>query len=206
LILQQLIDDHFPRYTYRIQLELLAITTAVFIKHRQYNYESLPNLYKHLLPMLLSDRRELRHGAMECLTVIAAYMNAFNVITETTIENNASIQTLIAYVEQFSLEAAYALRFRLQRNLLATLTDDGNIMPGLTFQTNPTDDPDIRFILLATKNTMYTSGSTHEHELTMLDTLAINGKLLRLPMPLTSTINNNKHEVRTMLCDLIEHL
>ena len=53
LILNELIDEQFQYYNYRIQLELLAIVTATLIKHRQYHYDNLSNTYKQLLPMLM---------------------------------------------------------------------------------------------------------------------------------------------------------
>ena len=81
LILCELIDDQFQYFNYRIQLELLAITTASLIRHRQHHYDNLSNTYKQLLPMLMSNRRELRHGAMECFTVICAYYNSFKPMT-----------------------------------------------------------------------------------------------------------------------------
>ena len=147
VVLRELIDDHFPSYNYRIQLELLAIVTATFVKYRQYQQENLVHLYQYVLPLLVSTRRELRHGAMECCTVLCAYLNAYKPLTLPIIETHAAIGSLLASVERLSLEASSALRFRLQRNLLPALTDDGNITPGLVCDAATMHDPDAAFIL-----------------------------------------------------------
>ncbi|CAF4563115.1 unnamed protein product, partial [Rotaria magnacalcarata] len=73
LILNELIEENFERFNYRIQLEMLAIVTATLLKYRQHNYDNLAKTAKNLLPMLISNRRELRHGAIECFTVIFSY-------------------------------------------------------------------------------------------------------------------------------------
>ncbi|CAF4439657.1 unnamed protein product, partial [Adineta steineri] len=96
MILNELIDDQFQYYNYRIQLELLAIVTATLIKHRQHHYDSISSIYKHLLPMLVSNRRELRHGAMECFTVICTYFNAYKPLTSTMLDTNQSIKLVLS--------------------------------------------------------------------------------------------------------------
>lgn len=179
VILQQLIDEHFLTFNYRIQLELLAIITAILIKYRQHNYENLPGIYQHLLPMLLSSRRELRHGAMECFTVFCTQMNSYKPITIGTMDSNTAIQLFLSNLEQISYEASHAFRFRLQRNLLPTLTDEGNITPGLSCASNPTNDPDIRFIVSASTNPLSTPQSTQS-------------SIEPSPIPTKIPVNNNK--------------
>ncbi|CAF1505256.1 unnamed protein product [Adineta steineri] len=114
MVLNELIDDQFQYYNYRIQLELLAIVTATLIKHRQHHYDSISSIYKHLLPMLVSNRRELRHGAMECFTVICTYFNAYKPLTSTMIDTNQSIKLVLSLIDKLSYDASHALRFRLQ--------------------------------------------------------------------------------------------
>ena len=97
--------------------------------------------------MLTSNRRELRHGAMECFTVICSYFNSYKLITSTTIETNQSIKLLLSLIDNLSYDASNALRFRLQRNLLPSLTDEGNITPGLVCDSTTANDPDAKFIL-----------------------------------------------------------
>ena len=140
LIFNELIDDQVQYYNYRVQLELLAIVTAVLLKYRQQNYDSLHRTYKYLLPMLVSDRRELRHGAMECFTVICAYFNNYKPFTSKIMDINQSIKSILSSIENLSVDALHAFRFRLQRNLLSSLTDDGNITPGLICDTSTKDD------------------------------------------------------------------
>ena len=189
VILQHLIDEHFLTYNYRIQLELLAIITAILIKYRQHTYENLPGIYQHLLPMLLSNRRELRHGAMECFAVLCTHMNSYKPITIGTMESNSSIQLLLSNIEQLSYDASHAFRFRLLRNVLPTLTDVGNVTPGLSCGSNPSDDPDVRFILSATTNPLSTPQSTQssvEPSPIPPKLPATNNKLLLFAMPLVT--------------------
>ena len=129
---------------------MLAIVTATLIKYRQQQYESLMKLSKEILPMLVSNRRELRHGALECFTMICSYFNSYKPISITVLETNSSIKLLFTLVENVSFDASNALRFRLQRNLLPSLTDEGNITPGLVCDEATMHDPDAKFILLVT--------------------------------------------------------
>ena len=209
LILNELIDNQFQYYNYRIQLELLAITTATIIKHRQYHYDNLPNIYKQLLPMLTSNRRELRHGAMECFTVICTYFNSFKSLTSTSIESNQSIKLMLTLIETTSYDASNALRFRLQRNVLPSLTDEGNITPGLVCDATTTNDPDAKFILLVSGNNnsnsnsaVYTPQSSANHETTSVASSSTKpttttNKLLQLAMPFATKKPNTNDKVRS---------
>lgn len=99
--------------------------------------------------MLTSNRRELRHGALECFTVICSYFNNYQPINCVQIDNdNISIRTVFSSIENLSQDALNALQFRLQRNLLPILTDEGNITPGLVCDSITSNDPDAKFILL----------------------------------------------------------
>ena len=164
VVLRELIDEHFPAYNYRIQLELLAIVTATLVKYRQYHQENLPHLYQYLLPLLVSTRRELRHGTMECCTMMCAYFNAYKPLTLPIIEANPAIVSLLASVERLSSEASSALRFRLQRNLLPALTDEGNITPGLVCDAATMHDPDAAFILAESTTKVSTASRTNRNE------------------------------------------
>ncbi len=202
LILSELIDEQLQYYNYRIQLELLAITTATLIKHRQYHYDNLSNIYKQLLPMLISNRRELRHGAMECFTVICTYYNSFKPLTLNIIETNPSIKLVLSLIESTSSDASNALRFRLQRNVLPSLTEEGNITPGLVCDSTTTNDPDAKFILLVTNNSVTTSQSSLSNETTSLQSPSTrftsnSSRLLQLPMPLAAKKTNTNDKVRT---------
>jgi hypothetical protein len=201
LILNELIDDQFQYYNYRIQLELLAIVTATFIKHRQYHYDNLSNTYKQLLPMLTSNRRELRHGAMECFTVICTYLNAFKPLTLPIIETNQSIKLVLSLIETLSYDASNALRFRLQRNLLPSLTDEGNITPGLVCDSTTMNDPDAKFILLVNNNSVQTPQSATNQETTPVQSATTklptnNSKLLQLAMPFAAKRTTTNDKVR----------
>ncbi|CAF3886418.1 unnamed protein product, partial [Rotaria sp. Silwood2] len=203
-ILNELVDDHFQYYNYRIQLELLAIVTATFLKHRQHNYDNTSNLNKHLLPMLISNRRELRHGAMECFTVICTYFNTYKPLTSIIIEKNQSIKLVLSLIENLSSDALNAFRFRLQRNLLPSLTDEGNITPGLVCDSTTMNDPDAKFILLVNNNNNNNSTqpvqSTTSHETISVQSPsskipANNNKLLQLAMPLVEKKTNTNDTV-----------
>ncbi len=202
LILSELIDEQLQYYNYRIQLELLAITTATLIKHRQYHYDNLSSIYKPLLPMLTSNRRELRHGAMECFTVICTYYNSFKPLTLNIIETNPSIKLVLSLIESTSSDASNALRFRLQRNVLPSLTEEGNITPGLVCDSTTTNDPDAKFILLVTNNSVTTSQSSLSNETTSLQSPSTrftsnSSRLLQLPMPLAAKKTNTNDKVRS---------
>ncbi|CAF2523464.1 unnamed protein product [Rotaria sp. Silwood2] len=202
-ILNELVDDHFQYYNYRIQLELLAIVTATFLKHRQHNYDNTSNLNKHLLPMLISNRRELRHGAMECFTVICTYFNTYKPLTSIIIEKNQSIKLVLSLIENLSSDALNAFRFRLQRNLLPSLTDEGNITPGLVCDSTTMNDPDAKFILLVNNNNNNSTQpvqSTTSHETISVQSPsskipANNNKLLQLAMPLVEKKTNTNDTV-----------
>ncbi|CAF4820808.1 unnamed protein product [Rotaria sp. Silwood1] len=203
LILNELIDDHFQYYNYRIQLELLAIVTATFLKNRQHNYDNISNLNKHLLPMLISNRRELRHGAMECFTVICIYFNDYKPLTSIIIEKNQSIKLVLSSIENLSHDALNAFRFRLQRNLLPSLTDEGNITPGLVCDATTVNDLDAKFILLANNNNnaIQTAQSEISHETKSVQSSSSkiptnnNNKLLQLAMPLVEKKTNTNDTV-----------
>ncbi|CAF0992802.1 unnamed protein product [Rotaria sordida] len=188
LILNELIDDNFERFNYRIQLEMLAIITATLLKYRQHNYDNLTKLSKYLLPMLISNRRELRHGAIECFTVICSYFNTYKPITLSIIETNQSIKLVLTLIENLSSDALNALRFRLQRNLLPLLTDEGNITPGLVCDSTTLNDIDAKFILLV-NNTISTPQPTTATSVEPPSSTKITptNKLLQLPMPFAET-------------------
>ena len=204
LILQELIDGRFITYNYRIQLEILAISTATLIKYRQQRYEALPKLYPHLLSLLVSDRRELRHGAMECFTAICAQLNSYQPLTIRTMESNASIQALLAGVDHLSYEASHALRFRLQRNLLPALTEEGNITPGLVCTAHPASDADVRYILSVSKTSVSTPQSVRSSDLGTIEPSPVptkmpanNSKLLQMAMPFATKKSSTNEEVRS---------
>jgi hypothetical protein len=178
---------------YRIQLEMLAIVTATLLKYRQYHYENLSSIVKEFLSMLTSNRRELRHGALECFTVICSYFNSYKPITSNLFDTNSSIRVLFSSIDSLSLDASNALRFRLQRNLLPSLTDEGNITPGLVCDSSTVNDPDAKFILLV-NNPMSTPQPTKSNEKSMTissapttTTLSNSHKLLQLAMPFAAT-------------------
>lgn len=128
---------------------MLAIVTATLLKYSQHHYDNLIKTSKDLMPMLVSNRRELRHGAIECFTVICGYFNTYKPMTSTILDTNPSIKLVLSFIENLSNDALNALRFRLQRNSLPSLTDEGNITPGLVCDTAAMNDPDVKFILLA---------------------------------------------------------
>lgn len=146
--------------------------------------------------MLISNRRELRHGAMECFTVICTYYNAYKPLTINIIETNQSIKLLLSIIENLSFDASNALRFRLQRNLLPSLTDEGNITPGLVCDATTINDVDAKFILMVTQPTSIPSASTiHErNSATKLSTT--NSKLLQLAMPFAAKKSTTNEKVR----------
>ncbi|CAF3568864.1 unnamed protein product [Rotaria socialis] len=195
LILNELIEENFERFNYRIQLEMLAIVTATLLKYRQHNYDNLAKTAKNLLPMLISNRRELRHGAIECFTVIFSYFNTYKPITLATFEANPPIKLVFSFVENLSTDASNALRFRLQRNSLPSLTDEGNITPGLVCDISTVNDPDAKFIQVvniqpptpqptaATATFVEPPSSSAAIKQT-----SISNKLLQLAMPLAETI------------------
>ncbi|CAF4656427.1 unnamed protein product, partial [Rotaria magnacalcarata] len=73
-------------------------------------------------------------------------------LTSTAIETNPSIKLVLSLIENLSYDALNAFRFRLQRNLLPSLTDEGNITPGLVCDSTTANDPDAKFILLVSNN------------------------------------------------------
>ena len=184
---------------------MLAIMTATLLKYRQHYYDNLPKLSKYFLPLLTSNRRELRHGSIECFTVICSYFNTYKPITLAVIESNQSIKLLMSLVESSSYDAFNALRFRLQRNSLPSLTDEGNITPGLVCDSTTMNDPDAKFILLvntptstpqppssaATTTTTTTTTTTAEPSspTTPSKITTTNNKLLQLTMPFAGPTN-----------------
>jgi hypothetical protein len=204
-IINELIDDQFQYYNYRIQLELLAIVTATIIKYRQQHYDNLPNIYKHFLPMLISNRRELRHGAMECFTVICTNFNSYKPLTLAVIETNPSIKLLLSLVGNLSHDALNALRFRLQRNILPSLTDEGNITPGLVCDSTTINDPDAKFIVLVNNNSAPTPQPINNNtdvssgQLSATKISTNSSKLLQLAMPFATKKTNTNDAVRTII-------
>jgi len=151
--------------------------------------------------MLVSNRRELRHGAMECFTVICTYFNAYKPLTSTMIETNQSIKLVLSLIDKLSYDASSALRFRLQRNLFPSLTDEGNITPGLVCDSTTMNDPDAKFILLANNNTPIKkplSATSHESSSPKISTN--NSKLLQLAMPFAAKKTNTNDTVRSINC------
>ena len=199
LILNELIEDDFQYLNYRIQLEMLAIVTATLLKYRQHPYDSLPRISKQFFPMLTSNRRELRHGAIECFTVICSYFNSYKPMALGALETNTAIKLLLSSIESLSFEASNALRFRLQRNLLPSLTDEGNITPGLACDAATMNDPDAKFILLVN------NPSSTPQPLPALDALAPSSassktnpppnKLLQFAMPLAMNNKPNPNDM-----------
>jgi hypothetical protein len=153
--------------------------------------------------MLISNRRELRHGAMECFTVICTYYNSFKPLTLNVIETNQSIKLVLSLIESTSLDASNALRFRLQRNVLPSLTEEGNITPGLVCDSTTSNDPDAKFILLVNNNnSVSTPQSTASQETTFIQSsstkLSTNSsRLLQLPMPLATKKIDTNDKVRS---------
>jgi hypothetical protein len=180
---------------------MLAIMTATLLKYRQHYYDNLIKISKYFLPLLISNRRELRHGAIECFTMICSYFNTYKPITLAIIETNQSIKLLFSLIENLSSDAFNALRFRLQRNLLPSLTDEGNITPGLVCDSVTMNDPDAKFILLvntpastpqppATTTTTTTTTTVEPSSPTTPSKLTTtNNKLLQLTMPLAGPTN-----------------
>jgi hypothetical protein len=151
--------------------------------------------------MLVSNRRELRHGAMECFTVICTYFNSFKPLTLSIIETNQSIKLILSLIGNLSIDASNALRFRLQRNLLPLLTDEGNITPGLVCDSITMNDPDAKFILLVNNNNsaVQTPQSSTNHETIPATRLpANNAKLLQLAMPFAAKKTNTNDKVRSI--------
>jgi hypothetical protein len=178
---------------------MLAIVTATLLKYRQHYYDNLSNNSKHFLPMLISNRRELRHGALECFTVICSYFNTYKPITLSIIETNQSIKLILSLIENLSYDAFNALRFRLQRNSLPSLTEEGNITPGLVCDSITANDPDAKFILLVNTPTPTPQPITAPEPsspISQTKTTSINNKLIQLPMPLAagSTTKTNSND------------
>jgi len=172
---------------------MLAIMTATLLKYRQHHYDNLIKISKYFLPLLISNRRELRHGAIECFTVICSYFNTYKPITLSVIETNQSIKLLFSLIENLSYDAFNALRFRLQRNLLPSLTDEGNITPGLVCDSMTMNDPDAKFILLVNTPAPTPQPSTAttiaepSSPTTSTKLPSTNNKLLQLTMPLAAS-------------------
>lgn len=167
------------------------------IKHRQHHYDNIASIYKHLLPMLVSNRRELRHGAMECFTVICTYFNAYKPLTTAMIETNQSIKLVLSLIDKMSYDASSALRFRLQRNLFPSLTEEGNITPGLVCDASTANDPDAKFIALANSNsTVRTPQTASSHESSSAKMSPTNARLLQLAMPFAAKKTTPKETVR----------
>ena len=108
------------------------------------------------------------------------------------IETNQSIKLVLSLIDSTSHDASNALRFRLQRNVLPSLTDEGNITPGLVCDATTTNDPDAKFILLVNNNsTVSTPQSVASQEASFIQTPSTkfptnSSKLLQLPMPLAA--------------------
>jgi hypothetical protein len=156
--------------------------------------------------MLVSNRRELRHGAMECFTVICTYFNSFKPLTLSIIETNQSIKLILSLIGNLSIDASNALRFRLQRNLLPSLTDEGNITPGLVCDSITMNDPDAKFILLVNNNNsaVQTPQSSTNHETTPATKFSTNNaKLLQLAMPFAAKKINPNDKVRSIYQNLV---
>lgn len=202
LILNELIDDFFDTYNYRIQLEMLAILTATLLKYRQYPYDNLPTISKHFLPLLVSNRRELRHGSIECFTVICSFYNNYKPLTLTIMENNPSIRLLFSLIENLSYEAYLAVRFRLQRNSLPSLTDEGNITPGLVCDSTTMNDPDARFILLVSTPAP-TPQPTMIERTTPTKVTTVSNKLLQFAMPLAEATPPPPPSIKTTSNDVV---
>lgn len=183
---------------------MLAIVTATLLKYRQYSYDSLSKLSKHFLPMLTSNRRELRHGALECFTAICSYFNTYKPITLSIIETNQSIKLLFSLIENLSYDALNALRFRLLRNSLPSLTDEGNITPGLVCDITTTNDPDAKFILLVNTpaaTPQPVTATEPSSPTAQTKTASTNNKLLQLAMPYaTSTTKTTTNDAVSLLC------
>jgi hypothetical protein len=153
--------------------------------------------------MLTSNRRELRHGAIECFTVICTYYNSFKPLTLSIIETNQSIKLVLSLVENISSDALNALRFRLQRNLLPSLTEEGNITPGLVCDPTTVNDPDAKFIVFVNNNNtlIQTPQTSTNHETTSAQppttkVSSNNSKLLQLAMPFAAKRTNTNDKVR----------
>jgi hypothetical protein len=176
---------------------MLAIVTATLIKYRQHHFENLTKISKSFFPMLISNRRELRHGALECFTVICSYFNTYKPITLSILETNQSIKLLLSLIENLSFEALNALRFRLQRNSLPLLTDEGNITPGLVCDSTTMNDLDAKFILLVN-----TPAPTPQPTATPVELLpstkmtSTTNKLLQLAMPFAAATTKTNDTVR----------
>jgi hypothetical protein len=137
---------------------------------------------------------------MECFTVICTYFNAYKPLTSTMIETNQSIKLVLSLVDKLSYDASSALRFRLQRNLFPSLTDEGNITPGLVCDSTTMNDPDAKFILLANNNTPIKkplSATSHESSSPKISTN--NSKLLQLAMPFAAKKTNTNDTVRSII-------
>jgi len=144
--------------------------------------------------MLISNRRELRHGALECFTVICSYFNNYQPINCVQTENdNLSIKTIFSSIENLSQDASNALHFRLQRNLLPILTDEGNITPGLVCDSITSNDPDAKFILLIPTPTV-TPQPTQIIEPLMPTTSDKSSQLVELNSTSNSNNNNKSSE------------
>ncbi len=181
---------------------MLAIVTATLLKYRQYHYDNLSKISNHFLPLLISNRRELRHGAIECFTVICSYFNTYQPITLTTLETNQSIKLLFSTIDNLSSEEALnALRFRLLRNSLPSLTGKGNITPGLVCDSTTINDPDSKFILLVNNPTPtpQTAETAVESPLSSSKMTPTNNKLLPLSIPFTASKTNANDTVSFLL-------
>jgi hypothetical protein len=116
------------------------------------------------------------------------------------IETNQSIKLILSLVENLSYDASNALRFRIQRNLLPSLTEEGNITPGLVCDSTTINDPDAKFILLANNNnSVQTPQSSTNHETTPVrrTSTSNNNKLLQLAMPFAAKKTNTNDKVRS---------
>jgi hypothetical protein len=155
--------------------------------------------------MLISNRRELRHGAMECFTVICTNFNSYKPLTLAVIETNPSIKLLLSLVGNLSHDALNALRFRLQRNILPSLTDEGNITPGLVCDSTTINDPDAKFIVLVNNNSAPTPQPINNNtdvssgQLSATKISTNSSKLLQLAMPFATKKTNTNDAVRTII-------
>jgi hypothetical protein len=111
-------------------------------------------------------------------------------MTLNVIETNQSIKLVLSLIDSTSHDASNALRFRLQRNVLPSLTDEGNITPGLVCDATTTNDPDAKFILLVNNNSTVSTPQSAKFPTN-------SSKLLQLPMPLAAKKTNTNDKVRS---------
>ena len=114
-------------------------------------------------------------------------------MTSVTFETNPLIKALFSSVENLSTEALNALRFRLLRNILPSLTGKGNITPGLVCDPSTTNDADAKFILQASssnptpRTTATTTTTPLESPASSAKSTPASNKLLQLAMPFAAS-------------------